>query len=138
GGFPTLVPEGLFDRVQALLDGKGRPCNLRQRAHPDFPLRRFVACSLCLAPLTGSWSRGRSKRYAYYHCPKCRTVKVPRGQLETSFIELLETLQPQPEYIRLFKAIVSDVWKSRQGESQQLRLSLQSRIAQKRQRLDRL
>src|SRR5947209_4717766 len=32
----------------------------------------------CGTPLTGSWSTGRKKRYAYYHCHSCRAVKVSR------------------------------------------------------------
>jgi site-specific DNA recombinase len=32
------------------------------------PLRAFVRCESCGRGLTGSWSKGRSEYYAYYHC----------------------------------------------------------------------
>ena len=53
----------------------------QQRAHPDFPLRAFVRCESCGRGLTGSWSKGRSEYYAYYHCrPGCRAVNVTKAQ----------------------------------------------------------
>lgn len=43
------------------------------------------------------------------------------------FLELIEQLQPKPEYLRLFGAIVLDVWKKRQSEATKLGVTLQSR-----------
>src|SRR5262249_33174231 len=54
GEFEPIVSESLFQRVQRLLDGKGEPLRPHSRNHPDFPLRRFVACSHCETPLTAS------------------------------------------------------------------------------------
>ena len=81
GDFEALVSDALFQRVQTLLASKGQAVRQHARNHPDFPLRRFVACSDCLTPLTGSFSTGRSKKYAYYHCPKCRRVKITKPAL---------------------------------------------------------
>ena len=138
GDFEALVPEPLFRRVQQILDGNGQPVQPHTRNHPDFPLRRFVACSHCMTPLTASWSTGRSKRYPYYHCRKCKLVKAGKQSLEGLFIELLSRLQPEVGYMRLFNAIVLDVWKGRQGEAKYLRASLEAVVAQKRERLDRI
>lgn len=44
------------------------------------------------------------------------------------FLELIEQLQPKPEYLRLFRAIVLDVWKKRQSEATKLAVTLQSRV----------
>ena len=52
GDFAPLVSGELFQRVQRLLDGKGVAPKPHQRNHPDFPLRRFVACAECGTPLT--------------------------------------------------------------------------------------
>ena len=132
------MSEQLFRRVQRLLDGKGEPVRSHSRSHPDFPLRRFVTCSHCLTPLTGSWSTGRSKKYAYYHCRKCKQVKSSKQTLEAAFVELLSRLQPEVGYMRLFNAIVLDVWKQRQGEATRLRADLEAVVAKKRVRLDRV
>ena len=134
----ALVPESTFRRVQLLLDGKGVPLQRHVRDHRDFPLRRFVSCTHCSTPLTGSWSTGRTKKYAYYHCRKCRQVKIAKAVLEGRFVELLSTLRPEPEYMRLFNAIILDVWKNRQGEVEQQRRRLENVVRQKRERLDRV
>jgi hypothetical protein len=60
-----------------MLDGRVVVSGPRQRNRPDFPLRGFVRCEACGRPLTGSWSKGRNGRYAYYHCQRqCRAVNV--------------------------------------------------------------
>ena len=69
GNFEPLVDEATFYRVQAVLDGRIVVTGPRPRNHPDFPLRGFVRCETCGRPLTGSWSKGRNGRYAYYQCP---------------------------------------------------------------------
>ena len=51
---------------------------------------------------------------------------------------MIEQLQPKPEYLRLFRAIVLDVWKKRQSEATNLGATLQSRVDElksKRQRV---
>ncbi|MEP7305265.1 MAG: recombinase family protein [Acidobacteriota bacterium] len=136
--FEALVSPSLFRRVQDLLDGKGKPLKPHVRNHVDFPLRRFVACSLCVTPLTGSWSTGRAKKYAYYHCRKCGRVKTTKRELEQLFSDLLSRLQPEPAYMSLFKAIVLDVWKDREREAERLRADLGRVVRQKRERLDRV
>jgi Recombinase len=92
------------------------PATVRGILHPDFPLRRFVSCASCSIPLTGSWSKGRAKRYAYYHCRKCRQVKVSKPILESRFVELLAQLKPDPAYMALFNALFemsgeSGIWR---------------------------
>jgi hypothetical protein len=63
-----------------------------------------VRCETCNRPLTGSWSKGREGRSAYYHCQRqCRAVNVSKAKLEGLFVEELERLQPTPGYMRLAK-----------------------------------
>ena len=88
----------------------------KQRAHPDFPLRAFVRCKSCGRGLTGSWSKGRSEYYAYYHCrPGCRGVNVTKTKLEGLFADELTLLQPTPGYMRLLKESVLQIWKARKA-----------------------
>lgn len=45
-------------------------------------------------------------------------IKVQIGSkadLETAFVSYLERMQPEPRYMKLFKAIVLDVWKDKQA-----------------------
>jgi site-specific DNA recombinase len=116
GDFEALVSEDTFYQVQAALSGRMPTTAPKQRSHPDFPLRNFIRCASCSRGLSGSWSKGRSGYYAYYHCrPGCRGVNVTKAKLETLFTEELERLQPTPGYMRLLKESVLNIWKTRRA-----------------------
>ena len=118
GNFTPLITQEVFDKVQNILSGKKATITPHVRNHPDFPLRQFVRCGKCSRLLTGSWSKGRNKRYPYYRCPnsQCKASNVRKSDLEGLFIEYLGLLQPKPEYLILFKEIVLDVWKTKQAQ----------------------
>ena len=78
--------------------------------------------------------KGRSKNYSYYHCRKCRGVSIRREVLEQRFVELLESLKPKKEFMRLFSAIVVDVWHSRRAEGSALLEKLELRLSELRRR----
>jgi len=71
GDFAPIVDEDLFRRVQVRLAARGKKAPRHVKDRDDFPLRRFLTCSLCERPITASWSKGRNSRYGYYHCAKC-------------------------------------------------------------------
>jgi site-specific DNA recombinase len=127
GDFQALVPEILFRQVQAVL-AKGAGAVQHHLDNPEFPLRRFVTCDRCETPLTGSASRGRANRYSYYHCRKCKGVSVRKEFLEKDFIDLLESLQPRAEFMKLFRAVVLDLWKERCAAAGSLRADLERRL----------
>ena len=52
--------------------------------------------------------------------------------------ELLNRLQPRPEYLRLFKAVVLDSWQERRKEAAGLEADLRRRAEALRQRKERL
>jgi len=107
GDFEPLISEDLFYLAQAVLSGRLPSTAPKQRAHPDFPLRSFIRCESCARGLTGSWSKGRSEYYAYYHCrPGCQAVNVTKVKLEGLFAD---ELQPTPGYMRLLKESVLQI-----------------------------
>jgi site-specific DNA recombinase len=139
GDFGPLVSEQTFYRTQAILDGRVQVAGPRERNHPDFPLRGFVRCETCGRPLTGSWSKGRSDHYAYYHCQRqCRAVNVSKGKLEGLFVDELALLQPTPGYMRLVKDRVLYVWQQLTSEVKDRAAEVQRRVKAIHQKLDRL
>jgi DNA invertase Pin-like site-specific DNA recombinase len=56
-----------FEAVQQVIAARNRALP-HVAVRPEFPLRSFVRCVNCEFALTGSFSRGRSKLYPYYHC----------------------------------------------------------------------
>ena len=126
GDFEPLIRESLFMRVRAALAGRAGPSLHNVRKNPDFPLRRFTRCE-CGTALTGSSSRGRTKQYAYYHCPKCG-VRVPREDLESQFVDLLESLQPTDEFLAVFRLNLLEKWKKRGAEAGRIEGNLKRKL----------
>ncbi len=139
GDFEALVDEATFYRAQAVLDGRVAVTGPRQRNHPDFPLRAFVRCETCNRPLTGSWSKGRTGRYAYYHCQRqCRAVNVSKAALEGAFADELALLQPTAGYMRLVTDRILFVWEQRRAEAKDRTEEQAKRVTAIQQKLDRL
>jgi len=130
GTFLPLIDEQCFDRVQDILAGKKPNLTSYERNHPDFPLRRFVRCGKCGAPLTGSWSRGRKDRYAYYRCHKrsCLAVNVKQETLQAKFLNWLESMTPHQKEMTEMKDVIRTVWKQRVGDASDLRTVLTRKL----------
>jgi site-specific DNA recombinase len=135
-----LIDEATFHRVQAVLSGRISITSPRERNRPDFPLRGFVRCESCGRPLTASWSKGRSDRYAYYHCrgSKCRAVNITKTQLEGLFAAELKRLQPTAGYMRLLKDTVLRAWQERKATVRAEVVEVERKVAAIRKRLDQL
>jgi len=124
-----------------LINGKRVSVTPRLRSHPDFPLRHFVKCGCCGKPLTASWSKGRSKRYGFYRCQNSKCdggVRARKETLERDFVMFLETMQPKLEYIKLFRAIVLDVWKEKHVRNFALVASLKQHLEKLNEKKERL
>lgn len=145
GNFEPIISRELFDTAQFVLKGKGRS-HPNRSANPDFPLRVFVRCAACGKPITGSWTRkhnrarGTKKGYAYYRCRNshCKAFNVPEEQLHREFVALLERLQPNPEWLKLFRAVVVDVWKQKQGDAAATTSALEQKLASLKEKKKRL
>lgn len=115
--FGGLVSEQVFDLVQARISGRVEAAP-RRRVREDFPLRGLVNCHSCGKPLTASWSRGRSARYAYYSCPACAGHRIPKEALEKNFVELLECITLRnTRRLAVFKELVLEEWVAMHGEA---------------------
>ena len=141
GDFKPVVRQEVFDSVQAILAGNRPTVTPYLRNHPEFPLRQSVKCGGCGRTLTGSFSTGRAKkRYPYYHCPnrECKVVSVRKEELENAFVEYLKGLQPKPEYVRLFREIVLDVWRERQQQNLTTTVQLEQKVEELQNRKEQL
>ena len=139
GDFEPIVDEHTFHRVQVATRNAASTGERRYRNNPDFPLRRFVRCGSCEQPLTGSWCRSKTgRRYAYYHCHRCRTVSPRKEALEERFLELLDLLRPKTEYLEALRESVLAVWKQRKQDLEEMRPILETRIAKLEERKRRL
>jgi hypothetical protein len=67
GGHLPMISGQTFSAIQTIIGGRSNSVP-HHAVRTEFPLRTFVRCASCEATLTGSFSRGRSARYPYYHC----------------------------------------------------------------------
>jgi site-specific DNA recombinase len=91
GIFEPIVSQELFDQVQRVLKKRKRSNMQYRTEHPDSPLRRFVFDENGYK-ITGAWSKGTSKRYAYYRFIQGRK-DYRKEFLESKFGEFLETIR---------------------------------------------
>jgi len=117
GRHEPMVSRAEFAQAQMLLAGKSPWIVPRLRKREEFPLRGFTACAVCSVPYTASWSRGRHKRYAYYHCrghgcyENGRTVRAHDMHIE--FAERLKGVTPSAEYLKAMKEVLLDFFQAR-------------------------
>jgi len=65
-------------------------------------------------------------------------VKQRREKLESAFVSLLTELQPSAGYLKLFRAIVLDVWRARRVDADHHRKEIERRVQGLREKLDRV
>jgi len=114
---PAMVSREDFARVQ-LIVRRGSRSMPHHKERPEFPLRGLVRCPNCKAYMTGSFSRGRSQRYPYYHCvrAKCGDRKsYPVCPVDEEFITFLKHIAPRPELVEKLGEVVVQAAQERQG-----------------------
>lgn len=110
--FKGIITPATFHRNQELLRSNKNTAATCKKNNPEFPLRRFMLCSECNKPLTGSAPIGGSgKRSPRYHCSRCHLPSVQSGELHEQFLHLLATLKPDPEMEKFLKEIIVRVWR---------------------------
>jgi DNA invertase Pin-like site-specific DNA recombinase len=93
GAHTPIVSRSLFDRVQAVLDGK----RVRRTKRFWFQFRRLLHCQTCGRCLIGSERKG----YVYYRCSNipCPTTSVREDAVERAMKEALRGISFRPEEV---------------------------------------
>ena len=108
-----LISVATWEAIQNRLAGNAT-VHSRVDTREDFPMRGFVECTCCGNALTGAWSRGRSKRYAYYVCQtrSCdlKGKSIRKEKIEGEFETFLRELQPSHALFQLAYATFKDEW----------------------------
>jgi site-specific DNA recombinase len=141
-----LISKALFERVQGILSGKTVP---RTRKH-RFLFRQMVHCQNCgRRILTGE----KTRSYTYYRChnEECRGVCWSERALEKIALTQLGRIrfdfQGRGDVgtnsgvsgdLRDFGDFAAEIYRKRHGDGERLRTSLNLRLAQADDRLNRL
>ncbi len=108
-----LVSKATFEKIQKRLNGTGY-APARKDIHRDFVLRGAVACGCCGNNLRSGWTKGNTKKYAYYLCQTkgCDLYgkSIARAKLEEDFGKLLATVQPNENMAKLVIGMFKKYW----------------------------
>ena len=93
-------------------------------------------------PLRSSWSKGRSKNYAYYLCQTkgCSSYgkSVARDKLEGDVGELIKSAQPVPQLFTLAKAMFRYAWDASEARVKASVASAEKQIKETDKQIDAL
>ncbi len=112
-----MVSREEFAQVQQIIKRRNHSV-LHQKQRSEFPLRGLVRCAQCLHYMTGSFSRGRSRRYPYYHCgySPCdhRGKTFPVKAIHEEFEAFLEHVAPKSELVEKCAEVIIRAFEERQ------------------------
>jgi len=121
GVHESIIDEITFYKAQNILNPKAnKTYNLKYQ--DEFPLKRFLKCPYCNRNLAGSYSKGRHKKYPYYHCVNkgCTFKSIRQDLAEYLFVEYLKSFEMKKDVIdKIFKdtkAFLED----KQGENKNI------------------
>jgi site-specific DNA recombinase len=113
GHHEPIISMETYKQIQLRLKGKVTGV-IRSDINQDFPLRGFILCDCCKRQLTASWSKGNSKRYAYYFCgnKKCphKGKSISREVIETQFVDILRDIHPSAEFCGKTRSALEECW----------------------------
>ena len=112
GKHTAIISKETYDRNQRLLYGtRKRLGEVRQKLHPDYPLKGTVMCPNCGKPMYASAPRsGSGSKSPRYDCfrqgCKGHVRSIKAVSMHDSFEELLERIQPAEPVLELFREVV--------------------------------
>lgn len=134
-----IINETLFQNVQNILNRRTKSHYLKDTLE-DFPLRHFLKCPVCNGKLTGSWSKGRSKKYPYYHCTKkgCKFKSLKKDKVELLFTTYLKLFEPSDTVINDFSKRVKEFLNNNQKQNDKILLNINKELSELEARKNRI
>ncbi|AXP79715.1 hypothetical protein CJ739_618 [Mariniflexile rhizosphaerae] len=108
GTHEPLISEALFYEVQGVITAKRKITSKKDHLKATFFLRGLLVCPICDRRLSGSFSKGTTKRYPYYHClGRCKT-RINALFLNDCYQRKLQQLVISNGAVDLFKLILEN------------------------------
>ena len=133
-----IVSEALFYEVQDILSRRKRISLTTVRVEPSLPLRGFLICPECKKVLSGSISKGNTKRYAYYHCYNGCNYRRRADLFNLQFVSQLSTYRPKKEILDAFLVTLHDAWLNQTSHLYQERSKITNGIKELNDKLEYL
>ena len=110
GKFQPMVDAKTFNLVQRKVKNVDeREIEVKKVPDEVFFLRTFMRCPSCGNTVYGSYSQGRTKRYAYYHCNYCGKFRIAADEANDNMYKLLSSMKPNEAVMALYEAILLDI-----------------------------
>lgn len=103
-----LISEALFSEVQNVIRTKRKIVGKADELKSTFTLKGYLDCPVCFSKLRGSFSRGSTKRYPYYHCSGTCKTRFKAEILNNSYNEMLQQLVLSNDVSKLFNLVLED------------------------------
>jgi len=134
-----IIDEVVFQKAQDILAKKTLSYSF-EKITDDFPLRQFLRCPECNHKLTGSWSKGRSKKYPYYHCTKkgCKFKPIRKEKAEELFIQYLRLFEPADKVLDRFSKDTRDFVTNKQRLNENIISSLKKELKELETKKERI
>ena len=124
-----IIDDNIFAKIQSVLSGKKKNTRYPVKKHEQLPLRGFLKCSKCNENLTGSVSKGNGGKYAYYHCRKGCSNRIPEQLANQLFSDkILSPIKVNEQVLNLYSEILNDVFKTKNGDKAMIIKSLTNEI----------
>jgi DNA invertase Pin-like site-specific DNA recombinase len=96
----------------------------------EFPLKRFLKCPYCNRNLAGSYSKGRHKRYPYYHCVNkgCTFKPIRQDLADYQFIQYLKSFEIKKDVIDKIFDDTKSFLEDKQGENKNIIVNIKRDI----------
>jgi site-specific DNA recombinase len=92
--------------------------------------------------MTGAWSKGKTKYYAYYRCEtrgcEAKGKSVPRAKMEDGFAEIMKGMEPTKGLFELAKAMMRDAWDMRLASAQSDKEALKKQLGDVERQIENL
>ena len=113
-----LITRETYEKNQEILAGNKPTYERKEENDYLYPLKAFLVCSNCKNKIRGSApTNGSGKRSPRYHCSECRAMSsVNVETMHERFHELLQTITPTEEGIKLFKAVIRNTAQKKLAE----------------------
>lgn len=112
GKYTPMVDVKTFNAVQKRLAANEKP-EVEVKKTPDeiFYMRSFLKCPYCGSTVYGSFSKGRNKKYPYYHCNYCGQYRISADEANDNMQKYLTSIKPNQAILALYEQIFLDIQK---------------------------
>ncbi|MGJ1346728.1 MULTISPECIES: recombinase family protein [Sphingobacterium] len=104
-----LISIELFDDVQSRIKRRNKKY-IKQSANSELMFRGILSCPVCSKKISGSGSKGRTKKYFYYHCSSSCGYRIRADKVNKNLLSGISLLKPNVKYTPIFEDLIKKIY----------------------------